>query len=62
MPVYLKYLDEKIETKFKEIANERYPGKKNSEKLLFTDLINFISSESGKKVYEKWFITTDEFY
>lgn len=62
MPVYLKYLDEKIEADFKKLAAAKYPGKKNAEKLFFTDLINFIGSKSGQELYEKWIINQDFYF
>lgn len=62
MTVFLKYLDEKIEANFKKLAAEKYPGKKNAEKLFFTDLINFIDSKSGQKFYDKWMINQDFYF
>lgn len=62
MPVYLKYLDENIEESFKKLAAAKYPGKKNAEKLFFTDLIVFISSKSGQKFYEKWILNQDFYF
>jgi len=49
-----KWLSEKIEKDFRDIAFKLYGKRKGAEKHAFTDIINFFKSEIGQASFKEW--------
>ena len=62
MVIVLRYLDPKIEEKFRAAALKKYGNHKAHEKNLFQDLVIFIDDEKGQELYEKWVSQRDDPY